>query len=103
MEEPYETCAFPKDKADYCIVQSGDTDEEKAAKQAANCYTDQHPQCPSGYCVNYHGSSPFCSDQCEDDSDCEEGGKCREFALDCVTDDEGNTVCPRLCVKKSAL
>lgn len=96
---PYESCGFPPEQGELCILSSSDTDEVAIKKSASNCVIEQ-PQCPDNYCVSFRGSSGFCSQACEDDSDCP-GSKssCKEFAFGC--DEEGN--CLKLCVKGSLL
>lgn len=98
LTEPYESCGFPPVEEGLCILSDGDTEEVAQKKSASNCVIEQ-PQCPENHCVSFHGSSGFCSETCEDDADCPEGGVCKEFAFGC--DDEGN--CLRLCVAPSLL
>lgn len=48
-----------------------------------NCVTEDHPHCPSGVCLSYQYSLPFCTEGCvlpicESDDDCTGGDKCVE-------------------------
>jgi len=96
LTEPYESCGFPPVESELCVASGDDTDEVTLKKSASNCVVQQ-PQCPENFCVSFHGSSGFCSETCEEDHDCPEGGTCKEFAFDCNLD---GSPC-LLCVKPS--
>lgn len=98
LTEPYESCGFPPEQGNLCILSSADSEEVAVKKSASNCVIEQ-PQCPENFCVSFRGSAGFCSETCEDDLDCPEGGSCKEFAFGCEEDGS----CRKLCVKKSLL
>ena len=98
LTEPYESCGFPPTEDGLCVASAGDPEEVAVKKSSSNCVIEQ-PQCPSNFCVSFHGSSGFCSEPCEEDADCADGGACKEFAFDC-NGEEDDSPC-MLCVKPS--
>ena len=122
--EPYESCGFPPAQEEQCLIKSGgqdckDTgdcpsdlvceptseqgvkaciDPAYKAKASAICQVEQ-AQCPDGYCVSYHGSSGFCSEECDPAlDDCPAGGTCVKSANGCLSDGTG---CMYFCIKNS--
>jgi hypothetical protein len=94
-EESYESCKFQADQAQACSAAVGDE-----AKN--NCVVTEHPQCSEGVCISYRNSSPFCTMECVDDSDCPSGGRCLDFAMKCTKPEDPST-CLHLCVKNSLI
>jgi len=121
--EPYEECGFPPQQKEQCFIKNDGTQCKKTSecpggfvceateeqgvkrcvdpalksKSSSNCVVKQ-AQCPEGFCVSFHGSSGFCSEECDPNApDCPEGGSCEKFAFGCGTD----AGCTYLCVKAS--
>ena len=90
-EDAYESCKFPAAAQQQCVASEDGT--------LSNTCKVEHPECPDGYCVSYMGADPFCSSRCASDSDCQDGGSCIEFALEC----ESAAGCLHLCIKDSLL
>lgn len=94
---PYATCGFPPAQNEQCIIQPDDPPEATDQKRHAICQVEQ-AQCPDGYCVSYHGSQGFCSQECSEEEQCPPGGWCVKSALGCQADGSG---CIWFCIKDS--
>ncbi len=88
----YEECTFSPRYVQECEPPNGEDN-------GVNCIITAHPECGSA-CIKYQNSEPFCSNTCETDADCHDGGLCIEFAKNC--DNDGYN-CDRYCVADFAL
>jgi len=72
-QPPYADCELDDE-----VTKQGVCDGTGGGK--ASCVVTKHPHCTSGICLSYFGTSSVCTDQCQADSDCAEGGFCWTFA-----------------------
>jgi hypothetical protein len=90
-------CKLPKSPAfrEACEQSAGsatpeggeETEGETTQESASSCAVKDYAGCETRVCLVYQGSSPFCSESCETDDDCEGSAKCRSLtggsAADC--------------------
>ncbi len=57
----------------------GDGEGEITQESASSCAVKDYAGCETRVCLVYQGSSPFCSETCQEDDDCEGSAKCRSL------------------------
>lgn len=84
-------------------VDNEDDDIQRESK--ASCALKNYAGCETRVCLVYRGSSPFCSETCKADSDCEGSAVCRPLLgdADCSADDQSGFAPECYCVRKGDL
>lgn len=106
-----EPCAIPKTEAFRQACEEGagsETDDDENTvmmSSTASCAIRNYAGCSTRVCLVYKGSSPICSTQCTENSDCEGSAQCRPLIGDVY--DDGKTCNPSMggvsecyCVRK---
>jgi hypothetical protein len=90
-------CELPKTEAlnSACQAPPATEGEEGQADTTVQtykvtCAVDNYPTCSTMSCLQYRGSSPYCSLRCSSNADCEESGLCCPLFGECGTTANAN-------------